>query len=214
VPSLRPSDDTGLGGCNVYRQRTPAENLATKQQLIADAQALASGADRSRDSTDLNRVLISWAQVDSAGAEHDAVLWWRLKEACAEFYSRRGSTANLNMYETYAPLGTVHSRGSTTDVGPKRRAAVGTVSSQAGRILPTKAKRRVGGGKAGELGGLANRPHPIAAQLGHVRQLGLFSPLLRNFLPPYLHRVAPSPLACYSPRTEARDARRGSQAAQ
>ena len=71
---------------------TLAENLATKQQLIADAWALTGEADGA-DSIGVNDVLIAWAGTGSAGAEHDGRLWWQLKEACASFYNRRSAVS-------------------------------------------------------------------------------------------------------------------------
>ena len=284
---------------------SPAENLAAKQSFLAQAQALARDADGRINSTGLNGVLLAWARTDSAGPDHDVRLWWLLKEACADFYSRcsgeafqsgdtpqcehrltsghtvdascavtnspmdrgyarlgtvrsgssladagpkaallelaspshqifpglgaapiplsvaprrakrvgphaetRGRRGRLpcrprrSNTQSYAALGTVRSGASITAAGPKSAAAAGTVSSQAGRIVPTKAERRVGGGKAGELTGVANLADLLAATLGYVRQLGVFSPRSRTFLRPYLPRVASSPLGCSSPQTE------------
>ena len=63
-------------------------NLATRRQLVADAQALARDANGATDPKAINEILIAWANTEPAGSDHDGRLWWELKEACASFYER------------------------------------------------------------------------------------------------------------------------------
>jgi len=68
-------------------------NLATKRNLVADAQALARNANGETDPRAMSEILTAWASTDPAGAGHDGKLWWELKQACASFYDRCGAEA-------------------------------------------------------------------------------------------------------------------------